>query len=85
MKKFIKYSIIFCLPFLLWGVTYIVTDPFKALWHYEVYYDSTSIYAMNTPLISTMTYVNQREKYHYDSFIFENSRSLFYYVKDWET
>lgn len=84
MKKFVKYSIIFCLPFLLWVVTYIVTDPFKALWHHKVYYDSTSIYPMNTPLISTMTYVNQREKYHYDSFIFENSRSLFYDVKDWE-
>ncbi len=84
MKKFLKRAIVFCCPFLSLAMTYTVADPFRVIRDYEVYFDTTSIFPVNIPLVSTMTYVNQRDKYHYDSFIFENSRSLFYDVKDWE-
>lgn len=84
MKRFIKYCILFTIPFILLFVLYFVVDPFKVIKHYDNYYVQGDIAAVNRNYVSTMTYINQRERYHYDSFIFGNSRSLFYFEKDWK-
>lgn len=84
MKRFLKYCILFSFPFVFMFVLYFIVDPFKVIKHYDNYYVKGDIVAVNRNYVSTMTYINQRGKYHYDSFIFGNSRSLFYYEKDWK-
>jgi hypothetical protein len=64
---------------------YGITDPFKVLWSYDSYYVSgqPSFVALNRDFVSTETFLRYRQVYHYDSFIFGNSRSIFYQVGDW--
>lgn len=86
MKKFLKYILLFCIPILLHFAAYVIIDPFKVIKDYDVemYEDTASVFKTSDVMISTMRFIKQREKYHYDSFIFENSRSLNFKVKDWE-
>lgn len=84
MKRFIIYCILFAVPFVFLLVLYFVVDPFKVIRHYDNYYVQGDIVAVNRNYVSTMTYINQWGKYHYDSFIFGNSRSLYYFEKDWK-
>lgn len=58
-------------------------DPFRVLWHYDNYYSNEGG-ALNRNFVSTMNYLNKKDIYHYDSFIFGNSRSLFYMIDDWQ-
>lgn len=84
MKGFLKLVGIFLIPFAVLVAIYFYTDIFKVTRHYEQYYTDTDYIGYNRAYVSTMTYLNQRQKYHYDSFIFGNSRSAFYEVKDWQ-
>ena len=59
-------------------------DPFKVLWHYDNYYVKGDGACINRSFVSTMNYLNKRGTYHYDSFIFGNSRSLYYMIDDWK-
>lgn len=74
----------FLTPFMVLLAAYLYIDPFKVVWHYDNYYAYNGGGALNRNYVSTMTYLNQYERYHYDSFIFGNSRSLFYRVADWK-
>lgn len=82
MTRFIKYITAFTFPFILLLCLYILCDPFKVIWHYDNYHCNTGG-ALNRNFVSTMNYLNKKDKYHYDSFIFGNSRSLFYMIDDW--
>lgn len=66
------------------GFLYIMLDPFKVLRNYKVFYDKSNNVGVNRSYVSTMTYLNQRENLHYNSFIFGNSRSMFYEVDEWK-
>lgn len=83
MKRFLKYCSLFSLPVLVVVGMYVVFDPFKVIWHYDNYY-CTAGGDVNRAYVSTMNYLNKKDTYHYDSFIFGNSRSLFYRIKDWK-
>lgn len=63
---------------------YVYFDPFKVLRHYDNYYVEGDGGSVNRNYVSTMNYLNKREQYHYDSFIFGNSRSIFYRIADWK-
>ena len=63
---------------------YIATDVFKVIYHYDPYYDGAYYIGTNRAYGSTMTYINQNPKYQYDSFIFGNSRSLFWEIDTWK-
>ena len=66
---------------------YVVTDPFKVLFHYEDYYvDNGEGYYINTnrSYVSTQMYIQNKDRYNYDSFIFGSSRSGYYLVEDWK-
>lgn len=84
MKRLIRYCLIFSLPFIILAIAYICFDPFKVIWHYDNYYEEVGGGATNRGYVSTMNYLNKKDTYHYDSFIFGNSRSMYYRVEDWK-
>ena len=51
---------------------------------YDPFYTDNDYIGVNRAYGSTMTYINQNPKYHYDSFMFGNSRSLFYEIDTWK-
>ena len=87
MKRFLLYCAIFVLPFMVVLLPYFITDPFKVLYHYDNYYETNGKdYYINTNRshVSTQMYIQNKDKYHYDSFIFGSSRSGYYLVEDWK-
>lgn len=63
---------------------YIVIDPFKVLWHYDVYYTQDNCIGLNRGFVSAEHYNNHYNEYNYNSFIFGNSRSIAYYEEEWK-
>jgi len=84
MNRFLKYSLAFLCPFFILLISYVLLDPFKVLWHYDNYYVEGDGASVNRSFVSTMNYLNKRDTYHYDSFIFGNSRSLYYRINEWK-
>lgn len=84
MKKFLVKFLLFSSPIFALTITYIATDVFKVIYHYDPFYTEGQIINLNRAYGSTETYLNQDPKYNYDSFIFGNSRSLFYEVDTWK-
>lgn len=85
MRKFLlKLSIGLIPTFFILGV-YIVTDPYKVLYHYDSYYgkDTRNTMTLCNGYIATQTFLNRYKKEQYDSYIMGNSRSLFYNIADW--
>lgn len=66
------------------AIFYIVLDPFKVIWHYDLYYQSDDFIQLNRGFVSAMHYANHHEEYHYDSYIFGNSGSIAYHEEDWK-
>ena len=85
MKKLSVLLLNFFIPILLVIATYIWLDPFKVIMNYKTYYKPYN--EVSLPLdkdyVSTATYDNHYLKEHYDSYIFGNSRSIFYGTKAW--
>ena len=84
MKQFVKNIVIFGLPFFSIFIIYIVTDVYKVIYHYNPYTDPKYYVVVNRAYASTMTYINQKDIYQYDSFILGNSRSMFYEIDTWK-
>lgn len=87
MRKFLQKLSIGLIPtFFILGV-YIVTDPYKVLYHYDSFYDKETRNSMTVcnDYISTQTFIDRCQQQQYDSYIMGNSRSLFYNIADWST
>ena len=86
MKRFLLIIILFCVPFIVILVPYLITDPFKVIYDYDVYAENGKpMYVnINRGYVSTQMYKQNKDKYHYDSFIFGSSRSGFYKINDWK-
>ena len=84
MKNFLTKVALFCLPIFALVVIYIITDVFRVIFHYDPYYVDSNFISFNQAYESTMTYINQNPKYNYNSFIFGNSRSVFYEIDTWK-
>ena len=65
-------------------VCYVVLDPFKVIWRYDVYYQPDNIVNLNRGFVSAQHYSNHYKECKFDSFIFGNSRSIAYYCEEWE-
>lgn len=87
MKRFLISIGLFCLPFLILLIPYLITDPFKVLYHYDMYYKDKKPLGviLNRDYISTSTFRNFYPQEKFDSYILGNSRSGFYEVADWQT
>ena len=85
MKKFILNLLLFSIPFLLSVILYITMDPFKVIYKYSEQINSSKKYQItwNRDFQSTQLFLWNYKKYDYNSFIFGNSRSMFYQVKTW--
>ncbi|MDR2602165.1 MAG: hypothetical protein LBC53_06910, partial [Spirochaetaceae bacterium] len=86
MKKFITKTLILIFPFFICTVIYVVFDPFKVIRTYTNYYqyDEVGRVGINRDWVSTNTFIDNSQTINYDSFIFGNSRSIFYEINDWK-
>lgn len=86
MKKFLTLVLKFSSPLILILAVYIMLDPFKVIWHYDSYYKNVAQgqVGINKDHVSTSTYDNYFTSENYNSFIFGNSRSMFYPVAEWK-
>lgn len=70
-------------PFVAW---YVCADPFRVLYHYDVYYDDPSIHpvriGLNKGMVTVNTYQNNIDK-DYNAFIFGSSISCYYDANEW--
>jgi hypothetical protein len=86
MKKFLFKIIVFFIPFMVITVLYFILDPFKVLYTYNSYFDSSvnGVVFLNTDYVSTKNFDNHYDEFRYNSFIFGNSRAWFYQLSDWK-
>lgn len=84
MNKFLIKILAIIAPFAILLALYALVDPHKAFRHYDQYYSPSDFIEINRGYGSTCVYDNNYKKYHYDSFIFGNSRSLVYRIDEWK-
>lgn len=80
--NFTKNLLLFLSPLVLLVLGYVVFDPFKIIRKYDAYPDNFAK-SLNRDRISTQTFINNNEKYHYKSFIFGSSRASVFYANNW--
>lgn len=87
LSKLFRFSLYGLVPLAILGVVYVSLDPFKVIKHYDSFYDmdAKGWVGLNKDFVSTSTFIHNSKTINYNSFIFGNSRSLFYEVSDWET
>jgi hypothetical protein len=85
IRSFIIKLLLFSIPFVLFVALYFYLDPFKVVNHYDVYYKSgqPNYISLNKDFVSTENWVNHHQQFGYDSYIFGNSRSMFYEIDTW--
>ena len=66
-------------------VIYIVIDPFAVVRHHEPCPAFGSAIPFNKGYISTCAYIDNRDKYHYNAFIFGSSRTINFRAADWKS
>ena len=87
MKKFATYLFLFLVPLIVIMLPFFIGDPFKILHHYDRYYpeDGQPLYLnINRSYVSTRMYIQYKDSFQYNSFIFGSSRSEHFLVKDWK-
>ncbi|MCF1190806.1 hypothetical protein LRR18_04345 [Mangrovimonas sp. AS39] len=84
--KIIQFSFIGIIPVFIVGVLYFVFDPFKVLYDYESFYETNAkaMVMLDKDYVSTTTFIKKSTDIDYNSFIFGNSRSIFYQISDWK-
>lgn len=83
MNRFLKKILLFLfIPVTFLTGTYLFFDPFKVVKKYPDYSYLTSV---NKDYLSTEMYLKNKEKYHYNSFIFGSSRTLAYDPLHWKS
>jgi len=78
--RFSAFGIIFII---ILGLPYLYFDPFKVLYDYNSFYETTAV-TLDKDYVSTETFIKNSENLDYNSFILGNSRSIFYQVSDWK-
>ena len=75
-------ALLLALPPLGLAVSYVVADPFWVLYHYP-HFSGTLLTVPNRDYISTQMYLNNNPQRRYRSFIFGDSRTMAFRVRDW--
>lgn len=85
IRKFIYKTLLMAIPFVLLLVLYFALDVFKVIYDYDAFYaeDEKPGVGLNAGYISTTTFEKRHVALHYDSFVFGNSRSMYYEIADW--
>ncbi len=69
------------LPLVVVSACYLITDPFKTLYTHASYNSTYTLLSRGN--VSTMVFLNNYNKHHYNSFIFGSSRSTAHTAKQW--
>ena len=80
-KIFIKKLFLFGLPIWILAISYFIFDPFNVLYNYQDY-GSNFLKTYNRNRISTQTFLNNNQKFNFESFIFGSSRSSAFLTED---
>jgi len=85
-RSFLIKLTLFSTPFLVLVGLYFYLDPFRVFKHYDAYYQSGKpMYVCpNKDVVSTENWINHSPEFAYDSYIFGNSRSIYYQVGIWK-
>lgn len=81
--RFLSKLLLFSSPFILLISSFIIIDPFKIVRAHTDY--NGAFVTLNPDYISTEVYLKNREKLHYNSFIFGNSKTLAFKTSGWKT
>lgn len=81
MAQLIKKVAWFLLPVFVLSLCYVITDPFKTIFTHKSY--NSTYWLLSRGNVSTMVFLNNLDKYHYDSFIFGSSRSTAHTARQW--
>lgn len=86
IRNILKFSSVILIPALFLLLLYALLDPFKVLGSYENFYpgNEKARVGLDRDYVSTTTLIQNSKDIQYDSFIFGNSRSLFYQIDDWK-
>jgi hypothetical protein len=90
MEGFLKKTSIFIMigliPFIIVGFLYLRFDPFKVLYDYKCYIETNkkATVTLDKDYVSTSTFIYNNKIQNYNSFIFGNSRSIFFEIDDWK-
>ena len=86
MKKLIISILVFLIPFGAILIVYLALDPFMVIRKYDKFYDTKAKgwVSLNRDYVSTTNFDWNYKKAQYNSFIFGNSRSIFYQISDWK-
>lgn len=81
---YIKKTLVFLAPFLVYLAVYIAIDPFMVIFKYDDFNRRSHI-PKNRDYVSSEVYMRNREKEKYNSFIFGSSTALFVRPSMWMT
>ncbi len=84
-KKFLKFIpkiLLFASPFIVLALSYFVFDPFHVLKNYK-HYGSNYLKSFNRNRMSTQTYLNYKDEFSFQSFIFGSSRASAFHTQEW--
>jgi hypothetical protein len=83
MKSFLKRLFLFALiPFILLVIGYVYFDPFKVIYKYTDYSKTPVI--LDRDYVSTQVFLQNKDKYHFNSFIFGSSRTIAFKTRTWK-
>ncbi len=85
MKKIYFKLFLACLPVILLCAIYLINDPFQVLYAHDSYFpkDGVQYVGVNKDYTSTENLIRKYPQYHYDSYIFGSSRSMYYHTAEW--
>lgn len=83
ITRFILRCLLAALPLVALVAFYLIADPFRVVRYHDPACNIGSPIPSNKGYISTVAYLNGREKYRYNAFIFGSSRSQYFPVKEW--
>ena len=83
LKTFVLRVALFFSPILIFAIWYLIADPFSVIYNYgNDAYANKPTFVKNREWITMAALEQSKDRYHYDTFIFGNSRSIFWEIKD---
>lgn len=84
INRFVLRCLLAAVPLAAIVAFYFIADPFRAVRPHDPAYNIGSPLPYNKAHTSVIAYLNGREKYRYDAFIFGSSRSQYFPVREWK-
>jgi hypothetical protein len=89
MNRFFIKICIFSLPALAVVASFFILDPFKILYNHgdKIFTENGTLdgFTLNRDIVGTEMFLQKKDVYHYDSFIFGSSKTTGILSADWDT